>query len=295
MTAPGTPARVAVIGYASLDHMAFLDRAARPGQTATMIGRQAESWPRLGGSPAYVAAALVRAGVSAAPITWIGDDAGGRAYGEKLEAEGISRAGLAVVAGATTPMAILTYDPDGGCICLFDPGVRDAEGLSPAQATVLAGAAWLCITIGPEGATRAALAALRPDQRLMWAVKDDPRAIPPDLARAIAARADVICHSAAEAAFVAAAAGAAPRKGQTIIRTAAQAGAAIMTATSTHQVAAQPLAITDPTGAGDSFAGGVLAALAKGETDPETIVTAGHAAARQVLAARQASKTGEKT
>lgn len=295
MTGRSTPARVAVIGYASLDHMAFLDRAARPGQTATMIGRQSESWPRLGGSPAYVAAALARAGVSAAPITWIGDDAGGRAYGDKLATEGVSRAGLAVVDGATTPMAILTYDPDGGCICLFDPGVPDAEGLSPGQAAVLAGADWLCITIGPEAATRAALAALRPDQHLMWVVKDDPRAIPPDLAHAIAARADVICHSAAEADFVTRAGGAAPRKGQILIRTAAQAGATIMTANSAHQVVAERLSVTDPTGAGDSFAGGVLAALAKGETDPETIVKAGHAAARQVLAARQARQTGETT
>lgn len=40
MTGSSTPARVAVIGYASLGHMAFLDRAARPGQTATMIGRR---------------------------------------------------------------------------------------------------------------------------------------------------------------------------------------------------------------------------------------------------------------
>ncbi|MBE2274841.1 MAG: carbohydrate kinase family protein [Rhodobacteraceae bacterium] len=293
MTTPDAPARVAVIGYASLDHMAFLDRAARPGQTATMIGRQAESWPRLGGSPAYVAAALVRAGVSAAPITWVGDDRDGRAYGDKLAAEGVSRAGVSAVAGAMTPMAILTYDPAGGCICLFDPGVPDAEALSPAQTAVLAAADWLCITIGPEGATRAALAALRPDQRLIWVVKDDPRAIPADLARDIAAHADVICHSEAETDFVAVAGAAAPRAGQIVIRTAGGAGATILTASGRSHVTAEPLDITDPTGAGDSFAGGVLAALVKGETDPETIVKAGHAAARQVLVARQTRQNGE--
>lgn len=288
------PARVAVIGYAALDHMAFLDRAARPGQTATMIGRRADSWPRLGGSPSYVAAALVRAGVSAAPITWIGDDRDGRAYADKLTAEGVSRAGLAVIAGANTPMAILTYDPDGGCICLFDPGVPDAEALSPEQEAVLKGADWLCITIGPEGATRAALATLRPEQRLFWVVKDDPRAIPPDLARAIAARADVICHSAAESGFVAAAGAAEPRAGQIIIRTGGETGATIATIAGRHHVPADPMTITDPTGAGDSFAGGVLAALVTGESDPETIVKAGHAAAHKVLAARQARETGER-
>lgn len=293
MTAPAPAAPVAVTGYASLDHMAFLDRSARPGQTATMIGRRAESWPRLGGSPAYVAAALVRAGIGAAPITWIGDDRDGRAYADRLAAGGMSCAGLAVVAGATTPMAILAYDPDGGCICLFDPGVPDAAGLTPGQQAVLADAAWLCITIGPEGATRAALAALRPDQRLMWVVKDDPRVLPPDLARAIAARADVICHSAAESAFVAAAGASAPRGGQIIIRTGGASGATIATSGRVLDVPAQALAITDPTGAGDSFAGGVLAALVQGESDPDAIVKAGHAAARNVLAARQAERPGE--
>ncbi len=293
MTTPGARARVAVIGYASLDHMAFLDRAARPGQTATLVGRRADSWPRLGGSPAYVAAALVRAGVAAAPITWVGGDREGRAYGDKLRAEGVSRAGVVAVAGERTPMAILTYDPDGGCICLFDPGVPDAESLSPEQAGVLAAADWLCITIGPEAATRAALSALRLDQRLIWVVKDDPRVLPPDLVAAIAARADVICHSQAEADFVAGARQSPARDGRLVICTAGGSGATITGGSGVHHVPAEPLSVTDPTGAGDSFAGGVLAALVKGETDPETIVRAGHAAARQVLAARRKRKTGE--
>lgn len=286
---------VAVIGYASLDHMAFLDRPAQAGRTSTMIGRRAESWPRLGGSPAYVAAALVRAGIPAAPLTWIGGDREGRAYADRLEAEGISGAGVEVVAGAKTPIAILAYEPGGGCVCLFDPGLPDAGGLSPGQAGALAGAGWLCVTIGPEGATRAALAALRPDQRLMWVVKDDPRVVPPDLAQALAQRADAICHSRAEAAFVARArAGATPPFGQIVVETAAEDGATIRSPAGEATVPAQPLRITDPTGAGDSFAGGVLAALARGMTDPAEIVKSGHAAARQVLLARQEDhRTGE--
>lgn len=290
-----SPAPVAVIGYASLDHMAFLDRPAQAGRTATMIGRRAESWPRLGGSPAYVAAALVRAGVPAAPLTWIGDDREGRAYAERLQAGGISCAGLQAVPGARTPIAILAYEPAGGCVCLFDPGLPDAGGLSAGQAGVLAAAGWLCVTIGPEGATRAALAALRPEQRLMWVVKDDPRALPPDLAQALAQRADAICHSRAEAGFVARArAGAAPPPGQIVVETAAEDGATIRSAAGELTVPAQPLRITDPTGAGDSFAGGVLAALVRGLADPGEIVTSGHAAARRLLLSRQEDhRTGE--
>jgi ribokinase len=291
-----TTVKVAVTGYASLDHMAFLDRPARPGQTATLIGRLAESWPRLGGSPAYVAAALVRAGIGATPLTWVGDDALGLAYQNKLAAEGIATAGLAVVAGFATPMAILIYDPAGDCICLFDPGVPDAEELSKDQAEILAAADWLCVTIGPEGSTRAALAALRPDQHLLWVVKDDPRVVPPDLAQALAVRADVICHSQAESGFVMRSrAGAAYPADQVVIVTAAAEGATFTRGDGSGlRVAVEPLNITDPTGAGDSFAGGILAALISGQTEPRAIVNAGHAAARQVLIARQDNKRLER-
>ena len=53
---------IVVTGYASLDYAVRLDRPPRPDPTATILSRPDE-WPRLGGSPAYVAAALVEGGV----------------------------------------------------------------------------------------------------------------------------------------------------------------------------------------------------------------------------------------
>ena len=55
---------VVVTGYASLDYAMRLDRAPQPDATATILVAPLE-WPRLGGSPAYIACAMVAAGVAA--------------------------------------------------------------------------------------------------------------------------------------------------------------------------------------------------------------------------------------
>ena len=55
--------KIAITGYASLDHVAILNGAPEAGRTTTILRRPGDAWPRLGGSPAYVAAALVASGV----------------------------------------------------------------------------------------------------------------------------------------------------------------------------------------------------------------------------------------
>ncbi|MFZ2109331.1 MAG: hypothetical protein WAV18_28820, partial [Roseiarcus sp.] len=74
---------VAITGYASLDYVVRLDRTPVADTTATIRSRPLD-WPRLGGSPAYVASAMVAAGVDATPISWVADDADGRLYCEAL-------------------------------------------------------------------------------------------------------------------------------------------------------------------------------------------------------------------
>jgi len=283
-------ARIAITGYASLDHVAMLDGTPRAGRTTTILDRPNHAWPRLGGSPAYVAAALVANGVPrASPVSWIGDDEQGAAYRAQLAAHGIPDTGLEVVAGARTPVAILAYEPDGGCICLYHPGMPKGLGLSVAQMAMLAAADWACVTIGPPAATEAVLGAIAPETKLAWVVKHDPRAMSPDLAARFAARADLICHSLAEADFLAHALGAGGplRPGQIVIETHGRSGAAFRRNGRTDFVQTEPLAVSDPTGAGDTFAGGVLAALATGETDPVAVVQAGHRAARALLETRR--------
>ena len=80
---------VVVTGYASLDYAVRLDRPPRPDTTATILSRPDE-WPRLGGSPAYVAAALVEGAIhDAIPISWVADDADGAHY-----CTGLARCGV---------------------------------------------------------------------------------------------------------------------------------------------------------------------------------------------------------
>ena len=284
--------RIAITGYASLDHVAMLDGTPRAGRTTTILERAESAWPRLGGSPAFVAAALVANGVAdAAPVSWIGDDASGEAYRAQLSAGAIPDRGLAVVAGARTPVAILAYEPDGGCICLYHPGMPKGLGLSPEQVALIAGADWVCVTIGPPAATEAVLAAIAPDTKLAWVVKHDPRAMSPELAARFAARADLICHSHAESGFLADALAVGPaRPGQIVIETHGRSGATFTRDGQTDFVPTTPIAVSDPTGAGDTFAGGVLASLAKGETDPVLVVEAGHRAAWALLDARRGNE-----
>jgi ribokinase len=287
--------RVAVTGYASLDHVAVLDGVPEPGRTTTILDRPADAWPRLGGSPAYVAAALVSGGVfDTHPVSWVGGDAAGISYREQLAERKIPNDGVEAVAGARTPAAVMAYEPSGGCICLYHPGLPADLSLSQAQRRLVAAADWLCITIGPPGATAAALDVVDPKAKVAWVVKHDPRSLPPELAARLAGSADLICYSAAERSFVEAATLKSGRSspGQLLIETRGRSGAVVRVDGSERFITAEPVTASDPTGAGDTFAGGVLAAIVKGEPDIVAAVEAGHRAASALLKGRAKSKSG---
>ncbi|MDH6234038.1 ribokinase [Mesorhizobium soli] len=284
---------IAITGYASLDHVAILDGTPQSGRTTTILQRPQDGWPRLGGGPAFVAMALTAAGIErAVPVSWIGDDLAGQTYRDQLAARNVLDEGLEAIAGARTPVSVLAYEPDGGCICLYDPGMPAGLTLSPAQRELVAKANWVCLTIGPSAVNDAVLEAIGETTRLAWVVKHDPRAMSATQAARFAARADLICFSHAESAFVEAALAETDtaRPGRILIETRGRQGATITRDGRSVEVSAEPISVTDPTGAGDSFAGGVLAALAKGETNPEAIVRSGHATARRLLLGRQISE-----
>jgi ribokinase len=279
---------IVVTGYASLDYAMRLDRAPQPDATATILARPLE-WPRLGGSPAYVACAIAAAGVADVKVvSWVGDDADGARYSEALAARGVAVDGLVRRPGRT-PVCILAYQPDGGCHCFYDPSLAPPLTLDEGQRKLVAGAPWVCLTVGPAEATAQALAAARPDARLIWAVKADPRSVPADLAAAIAARADVIAWSRGEARFVAEALktfGATSRR-CLLIETRGRDGVSLSFDGREQVVRVEPLAAEDTTGAGDTFLGGLLAALIKDPDRPADAVEAGARAARAMLMARR--------
>jgi len=280
---------VVVTGYASLDYAVRLDRPPRPDTTATILSR-ADEWPRLGGSPAYVAAALVEGGArDAIPISWVADDADGARYREGLARLGVRTDGIALRSGRT-PVCILAYQPDGACHCLYDPGLAEPIELDPRQGELVAAAAWVCLTIGPARATRTALAVVRSDAKVVWAVKADARALPEDLASAIAARADIVAFSSSEAEFVGKArvSAGARKRSQILIETRGREGVALSEGGREDFFPVEPLAADDTTGAGDTFLGGFLAASILESAAPAQAVKAGIEAARALLAGRVA-------
>ena len=281
--------RVVVTGYASIDYVALLDGTPRADTTTTILARPEGAWPRLGGSSSYVAAVLAAAGIEVAAVSWVGDDAAGEFYREAFRKLGIDVSGIATVPDARTPLALLSYEPGGGCYCFYDPGMPPVTGLTSAQLRLLDTADWLCLTIGPKAVTDRVLDHLGPATRLAWAVKHDPRAIDRIQGSRIAARADLICHSRGEAGFVADALAAAGglKPGCVVIETRSAEGAIVRQDGSETHVPAQSIkAVTDPTGAGDTLVGGVLACLIAGGTGVEA-TRAGIAAAASLLAGRQ--------
>src|SRR3954463_14010891 len=98
--------RIVVTGYASLDYVVRLDGAPAANRTTRILERPA--WPRLGGSPAFVAAALVAAGESrATPVTWIGKDPAGETFLAGLRGANVSTEGVAVSSEGRTPVSVL--------------------------------------------------------------------------------------------------------------------------------------------------------------------------------------------
>jgi ribokinase len=285
---------IVISGYASLDHVIVLDGDVRPGRTTTILSRPAAAWPRLGGGPAYVAKAIggIYSG-SLHPLSWIGEDAPGDLYLQQLADNGISCDGMAKIAGARTPIAVLAYDPAGDCACLYDPGLPPTIGLTDEQKALVRRAGWVCITIGPKLVTDQMLTLITPEQKLVWIVKNDPRAITPEQTTALATRADLIFCNGKERDFLESArkGNAARRSGQTIVETQGRRGAVFLRNGKSTFVAAEPVDVIDPTGAGDTFAGGVIAAMMNGETEYEAIGRAGNAAARALLLNRKSEES----
>ena len=265
--------RVAVAGFATIDYVVRVegDFTGR----GTRLMREA-AWPRAGGAALYASAALGQAGVAAAPLTWIGDDADGEAY----RAACPSLEGVAVMTGALSTRCLLIYNADGTYGCLLRPGAAELTG---AQLRLAAEADWLVIAAGPPEITARLLELEGP--RLAWIAKDDPACFPAELVARLTARAEVVFCNAGERAWLEAGREGPARASQILFETRGAAGVHIEAAGETIDLLATPLTVDDATGAGDTFAGAALAALITGAPS-RMAAEAGIVAAGALLAAR---------
>lgn len=254
-----------VTGYASIDYPVRLAGNIVPDQTTHIEYRDPLAWPRIGGTPAYVGTAAVASGIAAAPVTWIGDDDLAGVFSRQCSDRGLCVDGIARLKGERSPVSLMVHQADGATACLFDPGFSGRERLTDAQRTLISAAAHICISVGPSHLVDDILALCSPSAALYWIVKNDPLAFPDDACAALAARASVIfCNQSERHAIDPTLTGPA-----IVVETRGAQGVEITIGKTRRFMAAQAIAVDDPTGAGDSFAGGFLGAFCQGSAPLE--------------------------
>jgi ribokinase len=270
---------VAVCGYMSIDTRFVTSTLPRPGETAILDG-EVPPPARWGGCAPNVARWLRQLEVGTALVAWLGDDEEGRAYRALLAMEGVDLRFLEIGSGAS-PRAWLVSDQTGTSLCFFHPSGAGGQRLDRID-ELRAESDWLAVTVGPEQLTRSVLDAFEQEVgagrvRLAWDVKADREAFPPDLVRRLVA-ADLVCLNEAEALFVgdALALGRAAgvddllaRGASVVAVTRGRRGALIGWGTGNEEIAGDEVVVREPTGAGDAFFAGMLAALREGAEPPE--------------------------
>ena len=280
--------RIAVSGYANLDYVIGLAGAPQPNRTVLLSSR-ADAWPRPGGGPIYICAAIQRAGgVDVSLISWVGSDLAGSDYVRHLAGLGLPTEGVARSLWGGTPICILAYAPGGACYCLSEAMTTAEAEYDAGQLALIDAADWVCLTAQPAAAARAALERISERQYLIWAARD-PAAFPEKLRRDLAARADLVVHSLGDRDFVAPYLATTPgRPDRLVVETHGAVGATLTTRGRTFRAPiekAKRVKTNDPTGVGDTFVGGLLAALIA-KREPLAAVRAGEAAAQGMLMAR---------
>lgn len=264
--------RIVVSGYASLDRAMLVPEHVGPERTAVVQRRLSRPWPAVGGA-AYVARAVAASGTSVALVTWLGDDPGGRDYLARLASDGVDTSPVDV-SGQRSPSSYLFYDHEGRAACYFDPG-DVADGLNFDQVELATTADWWCLAVGPRPATEQILGSLPDGSSLVWVVKGDPDAFPPETVEALLRRVDVLVFNRAERDFLetSVAADLDDYVGQrtVVIETRGPEGVAYRSGGQHGVVEVDQVNATDPTGAGDTFAGASVAALAAGQDVPSAV------------------------
>jgi ribokinase len=271
---------VVVVGYASVDRTLRLDRLPSPGVTARVLSDLGGGTERPGGIGHTVLALATDLDDEVAPICAVGDDAEGRHFVEAMAAAGCRIDGI-VAAGARSPSATLFVGPDGATAWVFDPAV-DWTRLTDAQRHLVAAADVVVVMIGPVAVTSETLARTRPESAIAWIVKNDPAALPRELVTELRRRARIIFHNAAESSVVD---GVPAAPTPIVVCTDGPRPVTVTTQEGCRAYDIPPAeTVGNPTGAGDAFAGGYLAAWLR-STEEADCVAAGAAAARRRIEA----------
>lgn len=267
MSAAPRPPDVVVTGYPSIDFVARIERPVTPGWTGIITSL----WdgPTYGGCAPNVAVGLARLGIRSAVAMIVGDDDEGRRYLAHLEREGVDTRGVLKVAGRPTSRTFL-FVPAAGATSLFFAAGAAAEWNGTLQLD-FSGARFAVLTVGPRAYNvRFAELAIAASVPLAWQLKGDLTAYPQDVLPQLLANSRFIFMNQQEARYLCNAVGAA--NPQTLIGRGPEAlfithggeGSEVVSSSGTSRIPAVRVEVADPTGAGDAFTAGVLAAIVKG-------------------------------
>jgi sugar/nucleoside kinase (ribokinase family) len=246
-----------------------------------------------GGAGANTAAWLADWGVEVTLVARIGDDAAGRAAIDELAAARV-RTAVTVDPDAPTATVVVLVGTGGERTMLSDRGA--AARLAPADVPTL-DADHLHLSgyvLGDPGSRPAGLAALASARAAGASTSVDPQVtglLSPALLRGLG-RIDLLLPAAAELAALTGdshpgSAASLLEVADAVVVTDGAAGAAWVDRTATWTAAAPAVDVVDPTGAGDAFDAGLLAAWLAGAGPPEAL-EAGCAAGADAVSRRGA-------
>ncbi|ALG07614.1 carbohydrate kinase family protein [Kibdelosporangium phytohabitans] len=281
--------KVAVVGYASMDHSMECDEFRAAAGTTLIKRRLSDPWPGIGGI-AHTARGLAAAGHEVHAITWVGDDEPGKEYIDRLNAYGVNISGISTDS-VRTPSCYLFYGPDGETVVVYDPGDRAAGNLTEQQREIVKDCDWVCLMVGPRPANLEVLDLLTDDQQLAWGVKGDPDAYSPGVVHRILARSSVVSFSARERVFLDRIV--APRTllertrlNALLAETHGPAGVRIWRGDIHDMVPCTEIDAVDTTGAGDMFFAGMVASLLEHPDETRQAAERGVEAATAMLLER---------
>lgn len=280
---------VLVTGYPSIDHIANVSHSPGVGETAQLY--ELPDVAIYGGSGTNIGIALARLGFRVGAALVLGDDLYGMDYSRHLAAIGIDITNIMALRGHKTSRSYLFLNPDGQFQSFFYPGAANSWTGS-LRLNGVKNYGYALVTAGQYDYNRQFVAQVRAaGVPLVWSLKSDVAAYPPDMVRDFARASTFIIMNDTEANTVLEAMGfnsVGKLLGETteaVIRTRGEQGAQVITASSKVDVPAVPLReVVDPTGAGDGFTAGFLAGLLRDET-PETSARMGAVVASYVLEA----------
>ena len=277
-----------VTGYASMDYVVALNGFVQVDKTTLVSHRDSTAWPRLGGCVSYVSVAAALAGHRVTPISWVGSDRDADAFRDGLNKLNISTAGIHRQSDSASPVAMLIYQADGSCSCLFDRAFSGTEILAPTQLDAIGRADHLCLTAGPGHLMDPILNARKPSAKLYWVLKNDVSCFTPQICERLSSEADVIFGNRAESHMI----GGLTSQSTTIVTTNGTAGVDIYTGGLHIETKVNYVETNDPTGAGDTFAGGYIGALIGGGTTQKQAAKIAANSVSQLLMSRANSNEG---